>query len=273
MAGEPLVRMAVRSPRAFNSRSTFARVGKGVELEIGVEQFGAQLAVDRRKPLEAIIQRPLGQRPEFDVAAGERMGPGVFDLLLPPEFREQRGIGPGRRVMAARPRRGNRTTCRRRRTRMASGIDRLRISEFLMRLAAIRPVLSCVYASSDCWSAVDGGLVADLDLLRRRMARGQRAALGRAHPCDLARLLGVRRRARLRGHGARPRPALRARQRLGQDDVSQADRCRGRMDRADPRGHEEVSRRARRSTSGRCTGPSGPGRWRCRAIRNRRALR
>jgi hypothetical protein len=29
------------------------------------------------------------------------MGPGVFDLLLPPEFREQRSIGPRRRVMAA----------------------------------------------------------------------------------------------------------------------------------------------------------------------------
>ena len=59
-------------------------IGVGVELEISVEQAGAQPPVDRRKPLEAIIQRPLGQRPEFDVATGQRMGPGVFDLFLPP---------------------------------------------------------------------------------------------------------------------------------------------------------------------------------------------
>ena len=87
---------------------------------------------------------------------------------------------------------------------------------------------------------VDGGLVADLDLLRRRMARGQRAAVGRAHPRHLARLLGVRRRARVRGHGARPRPALRARQRLGQDHVPEARRLGGRMDRPDARGHEAL---------------------------------
>ncbi len=45
------------------------------------------------------------------------------------------------------------------------------------------------------------------------------------------------------------------------------------MDRADPRGHEEISPPAPRSTCGRCIGRSGPGRWRCRAIRNRPASR
>ena len=57
-------------------------------------------------------------------------------------------------------------------------------------------------------------------------ANGARATcrLGRAHARDLARLVGVRRRARVRGRGARPRPALRARQCLGQDHVSQAER-------------------------------------------------
>ena len=60
--------------------------------------------------------------------------------------------------------------------------------------------------------------------LRRRLARGQfrhhRPALARV----LARLLGVRRRARLRGRDARPRPALRARERLRAKAVPQAAR-------------------------------------------------
>ena len=92
--------------------------------------------------------------------------------------------------------------------------------------------------------------------------------MGRPHPRDLARLLGVGWRARLRGHRARPRPALHPRQRLGQDHVSPADRSR-------PRNGSGLSARASRnspttprSMSGRCTGRSGPGRWRCRAIRN-----
>ena len=71
--------------------------------------------------------------------------------------------------------------------------------------------------------AASPALSDDLDLFRRRLARGQRPAVGRAHARDLARLLGVRRRPRVRGRDARSRSALRARQRLGQDHVSQAD--------------------------------------------------
>ena len=62
--------------------------------------------------------------------------------------------------------------------------------------------------------------------------------MGRARPCGLAGLLGVRRRAHLRGRGARPRPALRARQRLGQDHVAEAGRFGGKMARADARRHQ-----------------------------------
>jgi len=70
------------------------RIWKGAELQIGVEQVATELAVDRRKPLETIIQRPLRQCPEFDVASGERMGPGVFDLLLPPDLGKSAASGP-----------------------------------------------------------------------------------------------------------------------------------------------------------------------------------
>ena len=62
----------------------------------------------------------------------------------------------------------------------------------------------------------------DLDVLRGRLARGQCADHGRAHACRLARLHGVRRRARLRGGDARPRPALRARERLGHELLAEA---------------------------------------------------
>ena len=106
---------------------------------------------------------------------------------------------------------------------------------------------------------------------RRRLARGQRAALGRAHARDLARLLGVRRRARVRGRGARPRPALRARQRLGQDHVPQAAASRSSSGSTWCATASSASRPTRRSTSGRCTGRSAPGRRRCRPIRNPRA--
>ena len=76
------------------------RVRVSVKLEIGVEQRGPERAVDRRKAFEAVIQRPLGERPELDVTAGQRMGPGVFDLLDPPHFGEAVGIRSGRRAVA-----------------------------------------------------------------------------------------------------------------------------------------------------------------------------
>ena len=86
-------------------------------------------------------------------------------------------------------------------------------------------------------------LVQDLDVLRGRLARGKYPDHGRAHPRRLARLVGVRRRPRFRGRDARPRAALRAGQRLGQDDVSQAG-CVGRRHGGfDPRRHEEIFRR------------------------------
>ena len=76
-----------------------ARVGKSVEREIGVEQFAAQRAVDRRHAIESVVQRPLGQRPEIGVVAGERQGPGIFELLQPPDFGEAVGVGAGRGAM------------------------------------------------------------------------------------------------------------------------------------------------------------------------------
>src|ERR1019366_1348378 len=67
-------------------------------------------------------------------------------------------------------------------------------------------------------------LVENLDVLRRRLARGQHPDHGRALARRLAVLLGVRRRPHLRGRFARPRPALRAGQCLGRHHASQTDR-------------------------------------------------
>ena len=76
-----------------------AGVGESVEREIGVEQFSAQRAADRRHAIESIVQRPLGQRPEIGVVAGERQGPGIFELLCPPDFRKAFRVGAGRGAM------------------------------------------------------------------------------------------------------------------------------------------------------------------------------
>ncbi len=70
-------------------------------------------------------------------------------------------------------------------------------------------------AGADGRTVRAAAILEDLDVLRRRLARGQRADHGRAHARRLARLDGVRRRARLRGRDARSRPALRARERVG----------------------------------------------------------
>ena len=83
-------------------------------------------------------------------------------------------------------------------------------------------------------------LVENLDLLRRRLARGQCADHGRARPRRLALLFRVRRRAHLRGRVARPRSALRARQRLGHHDASQADRHGRDMEGPDARRHQAL---------------------------------
>src|SRR6516165_9609584 len=66
--GEPFDRIAVASPRALRS-------GK--------------------------IARALRQRPEIEIAAGERQRPAIFELLGTPELRETIGIGPSGRLIPA----------------------------------------------------------------------------------------------------------------------------------------------------------------------------
>ena len=83
-------------------------------------------------------------------------------------------------------------------------------------------------------------LVANLHLLRRRMARGQRPDRRRAHPWLLAGVERVRRRARLRGGDARSRQALRPPQPLGPVDGPEADDERRGDGRARGRGGEEI---------------------------------
>ena len=74
-------------------------------------------------------------------------------------------------------------------------------------------------------------------------ATGTRAIsdLRPAHACGVARLVGVRRRARLRGRDARSRPALRARQQLGAETVPQARGDAGDLD-GPGRGRHEALR-------------------------------
>src|SRR5262249_10576568 len=47
------------------------------------------------------IERALGQRPERLVLSGKRRGPGVFELLGPPQIGEPVGVRPRCRAVAA----------------------------------------------------------------------------------------------------------------------------------------------------------------------------
>ena len=76
----------------------------------------------------------------------------------------------------------------------------------------------------------------------------------------MAVLLGVRRRPHLRGRLARPRPALRAGERLRRHHASQAGGAGGNLGRARRATASSASARTPRSTSARCIGPSAAAR-------------
>ena len=99
-------------------------------------------------------------------------------------------------------------------------------------------------------------LFADLDVLRRAMARGQRADHGTAHACGLARLDRVRRRARLRGRRARSRPPLRAGQLVRDQFPAEAGGRHRDLDRSGARRHRALCGRMPNSISARCIGHS-----------------
>src|SRR3954451_9296290 len=103
-----------------------------------------------------------------------------------------------------------------------------------------------------------GLVLAELDLDRRRLARGQTADHRTAHTRGLARLLGVRRGARLRGRHARHGQARGPGEPLGRVDGPQGDDGAGGDPRAHPRGREEI--RQRRSDL-RQADVLGRGRW------------
>ena len=87
-----------------------------------------------------------------------------------------------------------------------------------------------------------GQFFPDLDLFRRRLARRQCADHGASHPCGVAGLDRVRRRARLRRRGARSRPALRPGQPVrGQFQTQAGGRYRN-LAGAGPRGHRPLRR-------------------------------
>jgi hypothetical protein len=72
-----------------------ARVGEGVELEIGAQQIGLERFWHRRHPRQRVIERALGQCPEIHIVAGERQRPGVFKLFRAPQVGHAVGVGSG----------------------------------------------------------------------------------------------------------------------------------------------------------------------------------
>src|SRR5262249_56900391 len=93
---------AVRQDRSgvatrFEIAQNRARIGKGVERQIGAEQLWLERLVDGRKTREGQIERTFRQRPEIEIAAGGRERPAIFQLLPTPELGETIGIGPGGR--------------------------------------------------------------------------------------------------------------------------------------------------------------------------------
>jgi hypothetical protein len=62
--------------------------------------MAVQRPVDGGNAREGEIQRPLGKRPEIQVAAGERQRPGIFELFAAPDLGEALRIGAGRGAMA-----------------------------------------------------------------------------------------------------------------------------------------------------------------------------
>jgi hypothetical protein len=92
--------MAVAAPRCRSAQRP-PRVRKGVERPIGVEQFRPQRPVDGGNAREGEIQRPLGERPEIQVATRQRQRPGIFELFAAPDLGEALRIGTGRGAMAA----------------------------------------------------------------------------------------------------------------------------------------------------------------------------
>src|SRR5262249_47888699 len=85
----------------FEIAQNRARIGKSGERQIGAEQLWLESFVDGRKTREGQIERALRQRPEIEIAAGERQRPAIFELLDTPELRQTIGIGPGGRPMPA----------------------------------------------------------------------------------------------------------------------------------------------------------------------------
>jgi hypothetical protein len=76
-------------------------VGIGVEREIRSEQAAAQRLVHGRHAREAEVERGRRQRPEILVPAGQRVRPGVFELLGAPERGECIGVRPYRIAVPA----------------------------------------------------------------------------------------------------------------------------------------------------------------------------
>src|SRR5262249_14395447 len=90
-----------REATRLESTQGRARIRKCLQCPIGVEQFGPERTIDRRKTREGEVERALRQRPEIYVAAGERQRPGVFELLAAPDFGETVGVGACRGAMPA----------------------------------------------------------------------------------------------------------------------------------------------------------------------------
>jgi hypothetical protein len=76
-------------------------VGIGLQPPVGIEQLRSDRGIDCGKPRQREIERLLCQLPEIDVAAHQRAGPGVFELLRPPHRGHGVGVGANRFRMAA----------------------------------------------------------------------------------------------------------------------------------------------------------------------------
>src|SRR5437660_5103455 len=85
MRGLPFERIAVFSPCAWSAQGVTC-IGKGIELEIGIEQRRAQRTIDGRTTRQRMVERAFGQGPEIDVMPRSRQHPGIFELLGAPDF-------------------------------------------------------------------------------------------------------------------------------------------------------------------------------------------
>ena len=117
MRGEPLDRIAVRKAARLERGDGGARVGKGVELQIGFEQFRPQRAVDRRHARQCVVERALGQASRNRRSVRRASTSSYIRAALTAKSRRNARPPDRRRRDGARSRHARRTACRRRRRR------------------------------------------------------------------------------------------------------------------------------------------------------------